>query len=239
MPDQTDPIDPARHAHRRRQGRGRPRSVWTDARLFQLAGLIEQGLPDQDIAAAMGLTRAAVLLGRKRHRLTSRTNARPGARAVARRLGIGCAKVVTNWIQAGSLRATRSDWGHGPHRQWHITERSLLRFLEDPAYWRHWLPERIPDPALRRWAQELRAGVRFLTTGQIARQLRVTDRAVAQWIRHGLLPAAKRGYNWSVRASDLESFQRPRRGRSPAQPGASGASAGSDPHRLREIPATL
>src|SRR5690606_22184989 len=72
--------------------------------------------------------------------------------------------------------------------------------------WHLWDPERI-DPAsgFRRWAQEIRAGVRFLTVGDVAERCYVEVHTVSNWIRSGRLPAVRNG-NWLVRERDLDGF---------------------------------
>ena len=55
-------------------------------------------------------------------------------------------------------------------------------------------------------------GTRLLTTRQVAKQLSVTPRTVALWLREGELPGIKiNGYTWRVRESDLEEFIESRR----------------------------
>ena len=56
---------------------------WTPARLFKLAGMIELGKSDREIAATLGTTVNGVQLARKRHDIRSRTRMLMNARTVA------------------------------------------------------------------------------------------------------------------------------------------------------------
>jgi len=190
----------------RRTGKRKPRR-WTPDRLWRLAELIERGYSDEEIARRLGATANAVMLARKRYGLKSRTAAAMTARAVARRLGIACSKTVTVWIERGWLKGKQIQ-GRGPYDQWHVSEDALIAFLENPEHWPRWQPERIPDKALREWALELRAGVRFLTTAEVAERFYVEHPTVWNWIQRGLLPAY-RHVNWMVREDDLEGFPPP------------------------------
>ena len=90
----------------------------------------------------------------------------------------------------------------------------MLDFLQDGRYWHLWEPERV-GPRLRIWVTEMRDGVRFLTTGQVAAKFYVEHATVNNWIHKGYLPAVRRG-NWLIRESDLVGFvppcERPRQG---------------------------
>lgn len=185
----------------------RSRRQWTERDLFQLEDLLAQGLSDAVIAKRLGCTPEAVNLARKRHGLRSRSALLLSSREIARRLGIGCAKTVTRWIEAGWLVGKQGP-RRGPYRQWQVTELNLWAFMESPDHWHRWDAERIPDPYLREWAIGVRGGVRFLTPGQVAWRLCVGVGAVNDWIRAGLLPAVRNG-NWLVRESDLADFTPP------------------------------
>lgn len=200
----------------RRTGKRKPRK-WHPDRLWRLAEMLENGASDEEIARRLGTTSNAVVLARKRYRLKSRTDATMTARAVARWLGIPCAKTITAWIEQGWLRGKRIQ-GRGPYHQWHVTDAALIAFLENPEHWHRWEPDRIPDAALREWAADVRSGVRFLTTREVAERCHVTHPAVNAWIRRGILPAVRRG-NWLVREDVLDGFvppnQQPKSGISP------------------------
>lgn len=210
-------------AYRREDWRKRPR-VWTRPLRLRLAELLDAGLADEVIArelsAAFGcrLTAEAVNLARKRYGIASRTRRAHTGRSVARLLGLGCSKQVARWCRAGWLRG-RQTQRRGGNRQWRILHDDLLAFLEDEAHWHRWQPERITDAALREWALELRAGVAFLTVGQVAERCYVEPTTVNQWIHRGELPAVRNG-NWLVRSDVLADFvppgQRPRTSFTPA-----------------------
>lgn len=170
------------------------------------------GQSDDEIAHKLGTTKNAIILARKRNKIKSRTAALLTAREVARRLGLGCSKTVTPWIWKKYLYGKQGQQRGGAGRQWYITEKHLLEFLENPAYWHLWEPERIPDPALRQWTLNLRQGISFVTASEVAEQKHTSLRNVSSWIRKGYLSAVKRGYNWYIREDDLQKFVLPKIG---------------------------
>lgn len=181
--------------------------VWTRERRFTLQNLIEQGLPDPAIARRLHTTTDAVHLARKRYGIPCRRASTMTARAVAALLGVGCAKSITRWVDRGYLRGKRG-WRQGSHPVLMIDEADLLAFLEDVAHWQRWSPDRITDPLLREWAQEMRGNVRFLTLSEVADRYYVQPATVHSWIEKGYLPAVRNG-NHLVRESDLASFTLP------------------------------
>jgi excisionase family DNA binding protein len=135
------------------------------------------------------------------------TNATMSARDVAEQLGIPCSKTVSLWIRRGWLKAR--DAGTPPRVLWRITWEDLTAFLENPAHWIAWRPERIPDLALREWAQELRASEeRLLTHTEIAKRVGVGRDTVGNWLYEGELPYVRYG-NRFVPESALEGFVPP------------------------------
>jgi hypothetical protein len=158
------------------------------------------------MARQLGCTKIAVQIARKRNGIASRSATLLSARAVQERLGLGCSKTVTRWIKLGWLAGKRGQQV-GPYRMWYVTEDALLTFLEDPAYWHVWQPERITDRHLRLWAIEERS-YRYLSVGEVAKRFCVGYAAVNNWISRGLLPAKKYG-NWWIRDCDLTGFVAP------------------------------
>lgn len=187
--------------------RPRTRVRWTERDLFQLEDLLARGFSDAAIARRLGCTVTALNLARRRHGIRSRSQLLLSAREIANRLGIPCSKTVAHWIAQGWLDGKRGA-PRGGNRQWQIREESLWSFMEHPDHWHRWQPERIRDPYLREWAIDVRAGVRFLTPGQVAWRFCVTHNAVNVWIRSGLLPAVRNG-NWLIRESDIAGFTPP------------------------------
>src|SRR3990167_5818108 len=154
--------------------RGRKRN-WTPDELARAEEMIEDGRSERAIAARLGRSENGVHVYLGRHG-RSRTALRPmSATRVARLLGIGCAKMVARWMQAGWLASRRGHW-QGPNRVWWTSEQDLQAFLEDSRHWQRWDPDRITDKWLRIWAQELRAGERFLSVGQATERLGVDGR---------------------------------------------------------------
>ena len=177
--------------------------TWTNESLLDLEDLLAAGATDQAVARRLGRTVTAVRVARKRYGVPCRRRLIMTQRGVARLMGIGGGKTVSRWIQEGGLRS-RPGASLGNGRERYVTREQLLAFLEDPAHWHIWSPERITDPGLRAWAADERTAV-YLRPGEVGRRLHVQHRTVNTWIRIGLLPAQKWG-NWWVRESDLESF---------------------------------
>lgn len=184
--------------------------AWPERRRWQLIALLESGAEDDVIAGKLGCTANAVELARKRYNIAPRSKAIMTARAVARLLGIGCAKTITRWAASGWLKAHRA-WHQGRTRVLTVKHASLFEFLENPEHWHRWSPERITDPRVREWALSIRAGVRFLTLSEVADRYFVQPATVHSWIEKGWLPAVRNG-NHLVRESDLAGFELPRIG---------------------------
>lgn len=151
---------------------------------------------------------AAVIIQTKRHlhRCLSKSNGRT-LKGTARVMGVEI-DAVCWWIREGWLQAHRTGLRRSRGEIRVVEHDDLTAFLSDPDHWQVWQPERIRDWALREWATEMRAGVRFLTVGEVARQLYVTVGTVSQWIRDGKIRAARRGPNWVIRESDV-AYPRP------------------------------
>jgi hypothetical protein len=208
-----------KHAYRSGKTRCRNRYTWTPLRLLALEEGLARGRSDEEIARRLGTTATAVNLARKRRGLASRTARCGSARTVAARLGLGCAKKVAAWINAGWLRG-RQGPARGANRQWIVEEADLRDFLRDSAHWHRWEVERIADPDLRAFADRVRAAVRFLTLGEVAGRMCVQPKTVHSWIAKGYLPAVRNG-NHLVREDDLARFELPRIGGPRRRKGAS------------------
>lgn len=194
-------------AHWYRTGRPRCwRRVWSKADDFRLMALWEQGKSDTAIAEAMGTSRAAVELHRKRIGVTRTTAHRAvmSGRDVGRRMGIGCEKTVSRWIRLGWLKATPGK-GYGPRSCWNVTESSLRAFLADERYWVNWTPERLTDAILRDYSDTVRGDVRFLTLGQAADVFGVATSTVRGWINKGWIRGYRPGErgNHQVRSDEV------------------------------------
>lgn len=187
-----------------------PWQTWTARDVDRLISLVEQGCSYSQIARRMKRTEVSIKLKCKRLgiRITT-TNATMSARDVAEQLGIPCSKTVSRWIRRGWLKA--KDAGTPPRVLWRISWDDLTRFLENPAYWVAWHPERIPDLALREWAQELRAGEeRLLTHTEVAKRVGVGRDTVGDWLYKGELPYVRNGNsNRLVPESALADFVPP------------------------------
>lgn len=174
---------------------------WTADDDARIPELLERHWSYARIARKFGRTEHAVrarceLLG------VSATSANGRAVAqVAKLLGVD-SHTVGRWCDQHWLRAydTGCMMHRGPIRV--VEHEDLLAFLEDGAHWHLWQPARIRDSALREWAEELRAGVCYLTAAEVGDRLGLTHYRVNQLINDGKIKAVKYGPNWLVRESD-------------------------------------
>lgn len=190
--------------------------------------------PQEDalLVAAAGY-RSAVDLGRELGRTSGAVNSRACALGirwggqtngrhhtgftasdVARILGIADSKRVAWWIRAGYLTGTRrairlaADPTQTSARAvpWRVMPDALRAFLRDYP----WLyaRERITD---RGWAAYVATLPRetWLTVGQTAERLCMTREGVNKIIRQGYLRAEKRGPNWLVPLSAIQTYVPP------------------------------
>jgi len=165
---------------------------WSTKETIRLIDLVEQGIAYAAIAKRLKRTETSIRLRCKRIGvLITTTKATLSAREVAAHLGVRCSKTVSSWIRRGWLKASDA----GARRPlWRITWDNLTAFLENPTYWIAWQPDRIPDLALREWAQELRADEDpLLAHAVIAQRYNVDRDTVGQWIDKGWLPAMRYG----------------------------------------------
>lgn len=177
---------------------------WSAKETDRLIGLIEQGTSYPQIAKKLKRTEVSIRLRAKRIgvRITT-TKATMSARDVATQLGVRCSKTVSRWITRGWLGARNAGTGRP---LWRITWENLTAFLETPAYWIAWQPSRIPDPALREWAHELRIDEEpLLSHAPIAQRYNVGRDTVGQWIDKGWLPSVRYG-NRLIPKSALEGW---------------------------------
>lgn len=202
------PFEAARWRHQRRRIATARRRDWTREEIDRLVDLLDAGLGYDAIAARLGRTPTAIRI--KVTRLDCRMLRRSTvltARDVARLLGKGCSKSVTRWIALGWLTASASECNGT--RIWRIRWDDLMMFLRTRRTWPAWEVDRVTDPDLRAELQALRADDGpWLTPGEVARRLGVTDSAVSQWVRKGFIPAVRYG-NWHINARDLEGFVPP------------------------------
>lgn len=185
-----------------------PWKTWTAKETDQLINLVEQGNGYSMIARRLKRTETSIKLRCKRIgvRITT-TNATLSARDVAQQLGIRCSKTVSGWIRRGWLSARNA--GRGNRSLWRVNWDDLTAFLENPAYWVAWRPERISDLALREWTQELRANEdRLLTHTEIAKRVGVGRDTIGNWLYQGELPYVRYG-NRLVPESALDGFVPP------------------------------
>jgi hypothetical protein len=199
---------PASHFYRNSAyGRCRGKLKWPQERRYRLICLIDEGRSEAEIAGILGCTTTAVRLARKRYHVEPVKAHSLSATDVMRIMGLTDAKTVTMWIERGFLHGRRIRQ-MGPYRQWQVRRDDLYAFLEDEQTWHLWRVERITDRMIRRYAEQVRGTVRFLTSGEVAARMFVQHGAVNHWIHMGYLPARKWG-NWWIDERDLETFEKP------------------------------
>lgn len=180
-------LTPGGRPCRRHHPGGDGEHLWTPALIVQLESLIEDGLTDEQAAARLGFTRAAISGARRTYRIARRADILLTTTDVARLLGCN-PKTVGKWTDSGWLEGGRYDRSGGQVRLYSRTQ--LLRFLEDADHWHRWRPEDIPDTKLREYALKLRGHVRFLTYQQAAQVRCCAPTTVKGWVAKGWL----RGY---------------------------------------------
>lgn len=207
-----------------------PERRWTRRQDELLDRGLERGISLAQIAAQVKRTAVAVKVRCKRRGISIRAYRPMSARQVARRLGIpdSDGKTVVRWIERGLLKGHASAVGAGRGLRHVVTEEALFEFMANERTWPAWRVDRIPDPALREWAAELRAGTRFLRVGEVAERLFVNIGTVWDWVTYGHLRSIQWGNHW-IRESDLAGFVPPgMRSRLGLQPGSNRYTADED-----------
>jgi len=188
---------------------------WSLKHRAMLRKLIEQGLSYDEIAEAMGRTPAAVRIACKRYDI--RLLRAPGvytAREVAALMGLPCSKVVAHWIAEGMLAAHNG--GRVDRPLWRIQRDDLMAFMAEPLYWMAWRVDRVVDPYLRAYAEQIRDGQPgWHTPGQVARHYGAGRSTPQQWIERGFIPSQRWGNHW-IHQSVLDNWA------PPGQPGVYG-----------------
>ena len=191
-----------------------PAHNWTAEQDMKLEEGLERGWSDERIARALGRTANAIRVRRKRLGLPSvlRQPCLYTGRQAAQLLGVD-AHLIRRFVTRGWLKATRGP-RRGSSTQWCVYEDDLLAFLENPAYWHCWEPQRITETGLRDWALTL-PRPQYLTLTEVAKRYHVNVSTVTHWLDRGVLPFVRNG-NRMVDERSLEGFvppyERPRHG---------------------------
>jgi excisionase family DNA binding protein len=191
-----------------------PGRNWTPQEDARLAELLDAHSPYDEIAREIGRSRNAIIVRCNRHLGERLRYANGHTITKVAELVLGShdnQKTVAWWCNNGWLAARASGLGQNIRV---VEHDDLLAFLSDERYWHLWEPERITDRDLRDWALEIRRGLRFLTVGEVAERLCLTDRAVNRRIREGKLNAVRRGRgNWLIRSDwVVDTAPKPRAG---------------------------
>lgn len=180
------------------------RTNWTEAQALEVREAIAEGRSYAEIGKRIGRTANAIEVWTKRNIDRVRDERPMSARDVHRLMGIALAgKWCESMIRRGWIKAERGL--RGRHRTWIVREEALFAFLENPAHWHRWKPERITVEDIREWATELRGEARFLTVGEVAARYAVVVGTVNNWIALGRLRAVRWG-NWLIPESALTGF---------------------------------
>lgn len=189
---------------------------WSPKHRAMLRKLVKQGLSYDEIAEAMGRTPAAIRIACKRYNL--RLLRAPGvytAREVAALMGLPCSKVVARWIAEGMLAGRNG--GRTDRPLWRVQRDDLMAFMAEPLYWMAWRVDRVVDPYLRTYAEQLRDGQpEWHTPGHVARHYGAGRNTPQQWIERGFIPSQRWGNHW-IHQSVLDHWA------PPGQPGVYGA----------------
>jgi hypothetical protein len=196
----------------------RRNGVYTDQENMEIIERMEKRQSYQQIAAAMGRTRAGV----KRHASDLGTGLWTAdgrtMRSTAALLGVSIS-VFRDWVKAGRIRSSAITLGTGKHPMITrmISHDDLIAFLDDESQWQLWEPSVIVDSGLREWAVELRRGKAFLSVKDAAGRLFLTEQGVWDAIRRGALRAVHDvAKHWWIREDWLHITYK--RGRPPREP---------------------
>lgn len=171
------------------QGHGAP---WDQQSNTDLLELVDAGLNDREIGAAVGRSPKAVQI---RRALLFRRGLRPDGltmEQVAGALGVTRA-TVSRYLCSGALSGVRLGMRRGSRAEsaeWRVDPEALRAFIAAPERWGRWRPERITDPYWREVVDELQPP-RLVSTGEAARRLHYTRRQVLWLVTHGRLPGVR------------------------------------------------
>ncbi len=171
---------------------------WTAKEIDVYQTMAEQGYGYEAIARRLKRTPTAVRIKAKRlryHVLTCRGTL--SARDVAQLLGLGCAKIVTRWIEGYGLNARNA--GATDRPLWRVSWDDLYAWLDNSDHWMAFDPARCADRALREHLIAIRLHhPRWLPIGAVAQRFGVSVHTVNVWIRRQGLAAVRYG-NWWIR----------------------------------------
>jgi hypothetical protein len=199
---------------------------WTPQLLRRLESLLEDGLSDREAAAVAGVSVTAIEFARREYGLLRRNQILMTSGQVARWLGC-TSHAINDWAHAGFLAGIRRP-GKGCGLQWFFTRSQVIDFLADPEHWHRWQPATIPDPLVRKWAEQQRGDVRFLTANEVADRLCCSVLTVHSWVQRGWL-RCYRGQRSLFREDDIARFTLPEIGQGTRKRSWEPCSACGDP----------
>jgi excisionase family DNA binding protein len=201
-----------RYAYLITQGSAQPTKAhrpWTEEDLKQFRYLVESGCTYEQVAHKLDRTISAIChAAQEHHVLISNIPHGMTAKQVAVFLGTSHHRVC-DWIHRGWLPAQNIASSEQKY-YWRVMKHVLYDFLRNPRYWMLWTPAAIPDPSVRQWATEMRAGrPQWLTTRAVARRYHVSRLTVNQWLAQGRIPYVVVNKYCYINESDLDGFVPP------------------------------
>lgn len=178
--------------------------AWTEERLHDIETFLADGYSTMHIAGVYNVTVPALKKACQRYGISIRERRTSHTVAGMARLMSTTAQTIRRWCARGLLRHEATP--RARHTTRWIPEEAVIEFLQDQRYWALWRPERISEPGLRKWAEELRATDELMSTDEIAKHHLCTTSGVIRWLRKGYLTKVTCGPRIYVRRAEVEAF---------------------------------
>lgn len=166
---------------------------WTKADVAYLETRFGR-ITDEAIARKLGRTVVAIRLKAKRLGLLKR-DAGMSSRDVGRLLGVDETTVSKIWIRRGLLAARRGHAVGGGRRVYLIADEAVEAFITRHGQWLD--PDRVPDDSPFKAAA---MATRWISLTELVERTGHGRKYLLWFIVGGVLPAARRGPHWYVRA---------------------------------------
>ena len=183
---------------------------WTSAELEFLADNYGR-LPKEAIARRLRRSvNALKIISYRKLGINQKSNIYT-ARALARELGISCAKIIVAWHDRGYLKGRLAPFMNGPNHVWWFDYEDIIECLQQ----RPWLCnlKKMPPSYFRSIVRAEWEKNPWYTKTAAAQFLGLTDgNPIYRYIKKGWLPAVRRPQGgglgaWILRHSDLAEFQ--------------------------------
>lgn len=178
------------------------RRRWTKRDDQSLEGYLERGISWPRIAQLLKRSPSAAMRRSHRLGLVSPMREHRTQERTADLLGIDPGTVKRR-VDEGLLRCHQV--GKGNNVVFHFDD--ICAFLENESAWHTFDPHKITDSALREWAIEIRHGVTFLTTDELAPKVGLVRSTIVQHIHAGHLRAVwVNSGHWLIRSDWVDEF---------------------------------